>query len=1131
MTKNEFPESATAANPVFFRTYSRRDGRGPETWKEVCDRVIPSLVKEGRLTDEESALIRKHMEALTCLPAGRVLWVAGTDWFEKPENFPGAFNCNSTEIVDIESFGLVMEMAMMGCGTGVVLESRCISQLPPIRNRLEVEVVGEFGDAKGNESTFLEAVSFKAISQKLRMIVGDSRQGWVRSYVSLFELATNKAVLGPIKIEVDISFVRSQGKPLKGFGGVANPNKLRDLYPKIAKILNGAVGRQLTAEECCLLIDEAALVVVAGNVRRCLPGNALVHTIDGLITIKDVQVGTLVQTPVGFKRVLNKFHQGFQNIYEVDTNSLPLRATLNHQVAVLQDAVGGYKWKRVAELEVGDRLLHTSKKLLGKKTYLPVDFTQQRPEQSRTAKNIIIPSLDVDIAWLIGYTHGNGYVGLGRNKYNKPYGFLSWSMNDSQQTLRDKLQDKIKSAVQKFGIKVQHTKIKGENTAVTRCCSVRLAEYFYRYIKQPNSILVVPDFIFQGTSEVRAAYLAGLMDSDGTLNNRPPHLLTTVYPSFLKQVGAILSSLGIAGRVSITKPSKPNWGIKYSLTVPALKEKYNILVAPYSIKGELKVGLKMNGFTIPNTLMRATYSYSSMRSMGFNASVNINSNYETYSRYLPDVIDIPVSVKTLRCCDYTETYDLEVEDAHCFYCDGYLMHNSAGMRQFDADMPLLKQNLWRQNDEGKWEIDPERDALRMANHTRVFHYKPTREECIEAVRSQYYSGEGAIQWAGEAIARSNADLISSIRAKKKFLSLYDYDNQQNRNTNLALNFLQDQTLQDLDQDEWLHRMYRLGLNPCGEISGKNLFCNLGEIHLNQIDPLDYDTQDEAFRAGAIAVSSLLLRQFTQKRYRDSRLVDPIVGVSFTGLFDFFVKRFGLSWLQWFAEGRPENWREGEGLRFKKNEQEYLSRWRAVVETTVKEYCDRHGIKTPNRCTTVQPAGCLDKDALRIFDQGLLYADEIVEPGSGETTGLNLSVRDGIKVRSAIANQPLQLIKVTLQNGRTLRMTPDHRLSVYGPAHTTKEWTEGKDLIAGMFIEHSLGEYKKSDNAQLESLPDLPVAPCIMTPELAYLLGAFYSAGRIENKSQIKIENDRKEFLFILKHIAVNLFKIHCNILG
>jgi len=35
----------------------------------------------------------------------------------------------------------------------------------------------------------------------------------------------------------------------------------------------------------------------------------------------------------------------------------------------------------------------------------------------------------------------------------------------------------------------------------------------------------------------------------------------------------------------------------------------------------------------------------------------------------------------------------------------------------------------------------------------VYFTTPTLDECIEAVRKQYYSGEGAIQWAGEAAAR------------------------------------------------------------------------------------------------------------------------------------------------------------------------------------------------------------------------------------------------------------------------------------------------------------------------------------------------------------------------------------------
>jgi len=112
-------------------------------------------------------------------------------------------------------------------------------------------------------------------------------------------------------------------------------------------------------------------------------------------------------------------------------------------------------------------------------------------------------------------------------------------------------------------------------------------------------------------------------------------------------------------------------------------------------------------------------------------------------------------------------------------------------------------------------------------------------------------------------------------------------------------------------------------------------------------------QEEAFTAGALSVAVLLNHQFVEERYRKSRELDPIVGVSFTGLFDFFVNAFGVDWLRWWAQGRPET---PAGLEFKRQEQDYLTRWREIVHRVVWDYCDRHGIKRPNRCTTVQPSG-------------------------------------------------------------------------------------------------------------------------------------------------------------------------------
>lgn len=160
-----------------------------------------------------------------------------------------------------------------------------------------------------------------------------------------------------------------------------------------------------------------------------------------------------------------------------------------------------------------------------------------------------------------------------------------------------------------------------------------------------------------------------------------------------------------------------------------------------------------------------------------------------------------------------ETFDIEVEKLHQFVIgEGLLVSNSAGMRQYSWDDILFgkaKQNLWQQDAQGNWKIDPKRDALRMANHSRVYHHKPTLEECIDAVRSQYLSGEGAIQWAREAIARANADILQSKAERDQLLNIH----QSQVKEFLRLAYIHTYK-EHPSERELQHRCDRIGLNPC-----------------------------------------------------------------------------------------------------------------------------------------------------------------------------------------------------------------------------------------------------------------------------------------------------------------------------
>lgn len=173
-------------------------------------------------------------------------------------------------------------------------------------------------------------------------------------------------------------------------------------------------------------------------------------------------------------------------------------------------------------------------------------------------------------------------------------------------------------------------------------------------------------------------------------------------------------------------------------------------------------------------------------------------------------------------------------------------------------------------------------------------------------------------------------------------------------------------------------------------------CNLSEVHLNQVNPLDLTEQENCFKVAGLIVSGLLHHEFSYPELQYSRKVDPIVGASATGIFDFFVNLFGVEWLVWWKRGRGEYIVPLESVElsyieiektllerrdkhhflyldyvhqdspgeytldlngyFTKVEQVFFTFWRETVEKTVKTYCERNNLRVPNRCTTVKPSG-------------------------------------------------------------------------------------------------------------------------------------------------------------------------------
>jgi len=546
---SEFRDSAPSAPAVFYRSYSRRKPDGTrESFVDAITRTVNDLADIGKLTDEQRALCLEMGLKQHAFPSGRALWVAGTDWAKKPENFSGYYNCHGGVLTGTHVFGRLMDLAMCGTGTGVLLEKHLVEKLPPVCRHIEVvDVLENTGVEGGSEATTITRQDDSLCSLQ----VGDSRKGWVDAYQALIDIAIHgshvDAESDKVEVILDLTQIRQKGQRLKGFGGVANPVKLGEALQRVASVLNKAFGRKLTPVECCLVVDEAASAVVAGNLRR-----------------------------------------------------------------------------------------------------------------------------------------------------------------------------------------------------------------------------------------------------------------------------------------------------------------------------------------------------------------------------------------------------------------------SAGIRLFSSDdeeAKTAKLGLYKQDENGNWSVDPERESLRLANHTICYHHKPAYEELLASVRQQFYSGEGAIQFSPEAIARSNADLIDTDKVRRDFLKVYTTEGKE-----AGREFLKNLSIEKgVEYDDKLldHRITRYSANPCHEIVGDTFQCNLGEVHLNTINPGDKETQHKAFYSTGLMVASLLQHKFPDEELQYSREVDPIVAVCLSGLFDFFVQALGVEWLDWMVKGRKT------GRKFKKFtevERRYLESWRESARQGVADYCKQAGIKMPNRYTAVQPSG-------------------------------------------------------------------------------------------------------------------------------------------------------------------------------
>lgn len=207
-----------------------------ETWAELVERNKQMHIKKyPQIAEEIANVYNDYVLPKLVLPSMRSMQFAGTPI---ELNQSRVYNCAFLHIDHPDAFSETMFLLLGGTGVGYSVQKRHVSDLPLVQGPKQ---------------------------RTRKFIIGDSIEGWSDAVKVLVEAYFhNKS--RPSFVYDDI---RPKGARLVTSGGKApGPQPLKDCIYELTKVLDGAVGRQLTPLEVHDMVCYIADAVLAGGIRR-----------------------------------------------------------------------------------------------------------------------------------------------------------------------------------------------------------------------------------------------------------------------------------------------------------------------------------------------------------------------------------------------------------------------------------------------------------------------------------------------------------------------------------------------------------------------------------------------------------------------------------------------------------------------------------------------------------------------------------------------------------------------------------------------------------------------------------------------------------------------------------------------
>lgn len=879
---------------TFYRTYSRKKDDGTlETWADCVIRVIEgmfSILKTHTITShlpwDEKKAHKSAEEAAERLfefkwtPPGRGLWMMGTDYLWE-RGATALYNCSfvSTENIDVDlskPFAFIMDVMMQGVGSGYDTDGA--------------------GKLIINKPTGVPEV----------ITVDDTREGWVELISCLLDSYFEE---GSAPVEHDTSLVRKYGEDIRGFGGTASgPEPLIQGFNGIRDILNKRDGELITSTDIVSIMGIIGKIVVAGNVRRCLPEGARIQTSEGMKTIKNIVAGDSIITGGKTHTVLEQVYSGEQDTLTIKHSCGKLECTPLHKVAVF-NALGSYSFKSAKDICINDRLVWDGLGYEGELQTLPI-FTE---ELHFNAKSFHIPkTINTEVSWLFGLIHGDGYVGTKDIEISA----ATHEINN--------LEHANNIFIKHFGISGKISKIKGKNCYRLRLHSAGLARWLLQHLKKPRLSIVIPEYIMNAKKEIRYAYLAGVFDSDGRgRKDGVIEQVTTIYPSFRDDIISLLSSLGIGSAVyHVKRHGKDNRKDAFSVKIVGNtnRKKWATAVSKYIITDKLVYS--GTGSSSPFDFSYPVAWFDN-RPKGYKIDGNVllSSNLFQCTDYFPTKVTEILHNKS------KPTYDIEVNTVQQFTTDGLVVHNSALLAlgsPTDNEYVTLKN--WDKNPVEMGIKAPEELEEVNKEEYDIYNDINTSFEDKGVIAKKYAKELWSYKFNGFLWASNNSLYATSGMDYKPFVDSISQNGEPGffwLETARSYGRLKDGIKND-DLDV-------KGLNPCAEIQLTSYeTCNLNENYpANHSDYWDFQRTLKFSYLYSKAVTLLATNwQETNSAINKNRRI----GCSISGIQEAFIKFGRKEFLDWL-------------------DQAY-----SYLDYLDKKYSDWLGIPKSIRKTTVKPSG-------------------------------------------------------------------------------------------------------------------------------------------------------------------------------